>query len=211
MIAVYIAAAALSALALLIVVEALRLRRSPRARLKMRPRQPRRLPALEDRIRGAKTVLSKDLTIAGTSFCNEDVALGVSQVENVLRAHPALIGYIMIGAWPLFSSPGALPTLKARAKAGLQVVAFDYLEQELPFIVDGTVKASVGQDYWGWGYQSVQICHGLLQGKKYPAFVPQSLPVVTTANVGDYQKKWDNSKTAAGMAAAFKEAPIEPS
>jgi len=166
---------------------------------------------LEDRIRGAKTVLSKDLTIAGTSFCNEDVALGVSQVENVLRAHPALIGYIMIGAWPLFSSPGALPTLKARAKAGLQVVAFDYLEQELPFIVDGTVKASVGQDYWGWGYQSVQILHGLLQGKHYPAFVPQALPVVTTANVGEYQKKWDNSKTAAGMAAAFKEAPIEPS
>jgi ribose transport system substrate-binding protein len=166
---------------------------------------------LEDRIRGVKTVLSKDLTIAGTSFCNEDVALGVSQVENVLRAHPALIGYIMIGAWPLFSSPGALPTLKAKAKAGLQVVAFDYLEQELPFIVDGTVKASVGQDYWGWGYQSVQILYGLLQGKKYPAFVPQALPVVTTANVGEYQKKWDMSKSAAGMAAAFKEAPVEPS
>jgi ribose transport system substrate-binding protein len=166
---------------------------------------------LEERIRGVKTVLSKDLNIAGTSFCNEDVALGVSQVENVLRAHPQLIGYIMIGAWPLFSSPGALPTLRARAKSGLQVVAFDYLEQELPFIVDGTVKASVGQDYWGWGYQSVTILAGLLAGKKYPAFVPQALPVVTTANVADYQKKWDMSKTAAGMAAAFKEPPIQPS
>jgi ribose transport system substrate-binding protein len=166
---------------------------------------------LQERIRGVKTVLSKDLNIAGTSFCNEDVALGVSQVENVLRAHPQLIGYIMIGAWPLFSSPGALPTLRAKAKLGLQVVAFDYLEQELPFIVDGTVKASVGQDYWGWGYQSVTILYGLLQGKKFPKFVPQALPVVTTANVAEYQKKWDESKTAAGMAAAFKEAPIAPS
>ena len=166
---------------------------------------------LEDRIRGAKTVLSKDLNVAGTSFCNEDVALGVSQVENVLRAHPKLIGYIMIGAWPLFSSPGALPTLTARAKSGLQVVAFDYLEQELPFIKDGTVKASVGQDYWGWGYQSVQILSGLLQGKKYPAFVPQSLPVVNSANIAEYQKKWDMSKTPQGMAAAFKEPPVQPS
>jgi inner membrane protein involved in colicin E2 resistance len=69
----------------------------------------------------------------------------------------------------------------------------------------------VGQDYWGWGYQSVTILYGLLQGKKFPKFVPQALPVVTTANVADYQKKWDASKTAAGMAAAFKEAPVQPS
>ena len=92
----------------------------------------------------------------------------------------------------------------------MQVVAFDYLEQELPFIVDGTVKASVGQDYWGWGYQSVQILTAA-DGQNVSAFVPQALPVVTTANVADYQKKWDMSKTAAGMAAAFKEAPIPPS
>ena len=163
---------------------------------------------LEDRIRGCKGVLSKDLTIAGTSFCNEDVALGVSQVENVLRSHPDLIGYIMIGAWPLFSSVGALPRLTERAKNGLQVVAFDYLEQELPFIKNGTVKASVGQDYWGWGYQSVTILSGLLQGKHYPAFVPQALPVVNTSNVDAYQKKWDESKTPEGMASAFKEAPV---
>jgi ribose transport system substrate-binding protein len=163
---------------------------------------------LEDRIRGCKAVLSKDLNIAGTSFCNEDVALGVSQVENVLRSHPDLKGYIMIGAWPLFSSVGALPRLTERAKAGLQVVAFDYLEQELPFIKNGTVKASVGQDYWGWGYQSVTILAGLLQGKHYPAFIPQALPVVNTSNVDAYQKKWDESKTPDGMAAAFKEAPV---
>ena len=164
---------------------------------------------LEDRIRGVKTVLSKDLTITGTSFCNEDVALGVSQVENVLRAHQDLIGYIMIGAWPLFSSLGALPRLTERAKNGLQVVAFDYLEQELPFIKNGTVKASVGQDYWGWGYQSVTILAGLLQGKHYPAFVPQALPVVDTSNVDAYQKKWDMSKTPEGMATAFKEPPVQ--
>jgi ribose transport system substrate-binding protein len=163
---------------------------------------------LEDRIRGCKAVLSKDLTIAGTSFCNEDVALGVSQVENVLRSHPDLLGYIMIGAWPLFSSVGALPRLTERAKNGLQVVAFDYLEQELPFIKNGTVKASVGQDYWGWGYQSVTILAGLLQGKHYPAFIPQALPVVDTSNVDAYQKKWDESKTPGGMATAFKEAPV---
>jgi ribose transport system substrate-binding protein len=166
---------------------------------------------LEARIHGVQSVLSKDLTVAGTSFCNDDVALAVSETENVLRAHPALIGYIMIGGWPLFSSSGALPTLKARAKAGLQVVAFDYLEQELPFIVDGTVKASVGQDYWGWGYQSVTILAGLIGGKHYPAFVPQALPVVTSANAADYQKKWDDSKTAGGMAEAFKEPPVSPS
>ncbi len=166
---------------------------------------------LNDRIRGVKAVLSKDLRIAGTSFCNEDGALGVQQVETVLQSHPNLAGYIMIGAWPLFTSEGAMPTLRKRAAAGLQVVAFDYLLQELPFIQHGTVKASVGQDYYGWGYQSVQILYELIQGKHYPAFVPQSLPVVTKANVQQYYAKWAIAKDRAGAAKAFAEAPIQPS
>ena len=52
MIVAYVTTAALLSLALVIAFEVLR-SRAPRKRLKMRPRQPRRQPLLEDRIRGA--------------------------------------------------------------------------------------------------------------------------------------------------------------
>jgi hypothetical protein len=167
-------------------------------------------PNLQDRLRGVKMNLNKNLTIAGTSFCDEDIAKGVTETENVLRSHPDLIGFIIVGAWPLLASPGALPRLTARAKAGLKVVGFDYVAQELPFIQNGTVYATVGQDYWGWGYQSVQILYNLIKGKKYPDFVPQNIPVVDQSNVADYVEKWKNANTVEGAFKAFGEPPVQP-
>ena len=167
-------------------------------------------PNLQDRLRGVKMNLNKNLTIAGTSFCDEDIAKGVTETENVLRSHPDLIGFIIVGAWPLLASPGALPRLTARAKAGLKVVGFDYVAQELPFIQNGTVTATVGQDYWGWGYQSVQILYNLIKGKKYPDFVPQRIPVVDQSNVADYVEKWKNANTVEGAFKAFGEPPVQP-
>jgi ribose transport system substrate-binding protein len=147
---------------------------------------------------------------AGTSFCDEDIAKGVTETENVLRSHPDLIGFIIVGAWPLLASPGALPRLTSRAKAGLKVVGFDYVAQELPFIQNGTVAATVGQDYWGWGYQSVQILYNLIKGKKYPDFVPQRIPVVDQSNVASYVEKWKNADTVEGAFKAFGEPPVQP-
>ena len=163
---------------------------------------------LNARIQGVKSVLAKNLRVAGTSFCNDDTATSVTQVEDVLRSHPSLVGYVMIGAWPLFTDEGATPLLAQRAKAGLQVISFDYLAQELPFVAHGTVKALVGQDFWGWGYQSVTILHGLLTGKHFPAFVPGASPVVTSENLADYQNKWKVATGRAGAAKVFKEAPV---
>ncbi len=167
-------------------------------------------PNLEQRIGGVQKSISSNLNIAGTSFCDEDPVLAVAQLNDVLQAHPELIGLVLVGAWPLLAAPDLLPALRRKVKLGLQVVAFDTLEPELRFIADGTIKAAVSQDYWGWGYQSVQILHGLLTGKTYPAFVRQALPVVTAANVADYQRRWTLARSAGGAAQAFGEPPLAP-
>lgn len=167
-------------------------------------------PNLVLRIKGVKSVLNKSLHIKGYSYCNDDIPTAVQEVETSVRANPDLVGYIMVGGWPLFTN-GALPHLEAAAKKGLQVVSFDYLNTELHFVQDGTVKALVGQDYWGWGYQSVQIIYEILQGKHWPAFIPQASPVVTTANIGQYVRLWQVCKGPASCASVFKEAPLMPS
>jgi ribose transport system substrate-binding protein len=165
---------------------------------------------LNARIAGVKSTLSKSLKIKGYSYTLQDsIPMSVQEVENVIHANPDLIGFIMVGGWPLFTT-GALPNLAKAAKAGLQVVSFDYLATELPWVENGTVKALVGQDYWGWGYQSVQIIYELIQGKHYPAFVPQASPIVTTANVAKYVHIWQVAKDAASASSVFKEAPIQP-
>jgi ribose transport system substrate-binding protein len=162
------------------------------------------------RVAGVKSVLSKTLKIKGYSYnVADDTAHTVSSLESSLAANPDLIGYIMVGGWPLFTNAN-LPNLAKAAKKGLQVVSFDYLQPELKWIANGTVKALVGQDYWGWGYQSVQIIYELLQGKHYPAFVPQASPIVTKANLAKYTQIWKVAQDAKSAASVFKEAPIQP-
>jgi Periplasmic binding protein domain/Enolase C-terminal domain-like len=133
-------------------------------------------PNLQDRLRGVKMNLNKNLTIAGTTFCDEDVAKGVTETENVLRSHPDLIGFIIVGTWPLLASPGALPRMTARAKAAAQGGRLRLRRAGTAVHPKRTVYATVGQDYWGWGYQSVQILYNLIKGKKYPYFVPRIFP-----------------------------------
>jgi len=165
---------------------------------------------LNARIQGIKAGLAKGLNVRGVSYCNDDIATSVTEVNNILRINPNLVGYLMAGAWPLFTSESATPELKKRAQAGLEVVALDFLQQELQFLAHGTVKALVGQDYWGWGYQSVQIMYQLLQGKHYPAFVKMAAPVVTRANYQAYVDKWKIAQNRAGAEKAFHEAPLPP-
>ena len=166
---------------------------------------------LNARIAGVKSKLAPGLKIKGYSYTLHDsIPQSVQEVETTIQANPDLIGFIMVGGWPLFTT-GALPNLAKATKAGLKVISFDYLATELPWVENGDVSALVGQDYWGWGYQSVQIISQILQGHHYPAFVPQASPVVTKANVAKYVHIWQVAKDAASAASVFKEAPIPPS
>jgi ribose transport system substrate-binding protein len=72
------------------------------------------------------------------------------------------------------------------------------------------VQALIGQDYWGWGYQTVSIIHNLLTDKscKYPKFVPQDMPIITAENVDQWIDRWNQATSTEGAAKVFKEAPI---
>jgi ribose transport system substrate-binding protein len=115
----------------------------------------------------------------------------------------------MVAGVPFFGKMSALPqVIKNHGK--VKIITTDVLGPELPFVKQGLVQALVGQDYWGWGYQSTTICYNLLTNKscKYPSLVPQAMPVVTRANVDAWIARWRQAATPAGAARAFKEAPI---
>jgi ribose transport system substrate-binding protein len=164
---------------------------------------------LNQRVAGVKNALAKNLTIVETAYAaNDATTICIEDINTAIEKWPDLIGMIWVGGWALFTN-APIPALAKAAKAGLKVVTFDYLAPELPWVQSGQIGALVGQDYWGWGYESVQIIHELLKGKKFPAFVPQASPVVTAANIGPYVKLWQTAtpamwaKNPAAVAGAF--------
>jgi ribose transport system substrate-binding protein len=78
-----------------------------------------------------------------------EAAKTVQQVQN---ANPEITGWAMVGGWPLFTE-NALDGVYDKAK----VVSVDTLPQQLDYVRKGQVQVLVGQDRYGWGYQSVKF------------------------------------------------------
>lgn len=166
---------------------------------------------LNARLKGATDTLKKypGVKTLGPFFHHDDLAQAQELTNNLLVSHPDAGALLIVAGVPFFGKMSALPQV-IKNKGKVKIISTDVLAPELPFVADGYVQALVGQDYWGWGYQTVSIIHNLLtnQNCHYPELVPQAMPVVTGENVKEWMAKWDQAKTAAGAAEAFKEAPL---
>ncbi|MBO0883109.1 MAG: substrate-binding domain-containing protein, partial [Mycobacterium sp.] len=148
--------------------------------------------------------------IAATLACDEDTGKAVTQVESALSGTANLNGLFIDGPWPLLGSESNLSQMVSRAKSGqLTVVSFDSLQPELKFIQDGSVIGLVGQTYYDWGYQGVDVMRNVLaEHAKYPAEVDTGLDIVTPnggpgqISVAQMNDKWTRS--------AFTATPIPP-
>ncbi len=73
----------------------------------------------------------------------------------------------------------------------MKTVAFDSLPLELDLLRDGYIEALIGQKYWGWGYDSVQMVYDyVLSGKRYPSFIDTGVDIVTRKNVDAMAEAW---------------------
>jgi ribose transport system substrate-binding protein len=119
----------------------------------------------------------------------------VQGVEEVMQAHPDLRGWFYVGLWPLFADRGSMPLWEAATRAGsLKTVAFDTLPLELNLLRDGYLTALIGQKYWGWGYDSIQIVYDrIVHDKAYPPFIDTGLDIVTAKNVDAMLRAWETN------------------
>lgn len=126
-----------------------------------------------------------ELEVVRVFASNEDINLGVQGVEETMQAHPDLRGWFFAGMWPLFADRGAMPLWEAASRRGtVKTVAFDSLPLELELLRDGYVEALIGQKYWSWGYDSVQMVYDyVVSDKRYPPFIDTGVDVVTRNNV----------------------------
>jgi ribose transport system substrate-binding protein len=152
---------------------------------------------LEERIRGFRDVIEADypgIEIATTVACNDDINEGVQVVEETMQAHPDLDGWFFVGLWPLFAERGSMPLWEEAASGDLVTIVFDTLPVELEYMKDGLVDGLVGQKYWGWGYDTVQMIYDkIVEGAEYEDWTDSGMDIVTPLNVDAMIEAWETS------------------
>ena len=133
-----------------------------------------------------------DIKVAATEYCYDDVNKGVSGMEAVMQAHPDLNGWILCGAWAIFTpAPGPFASKKP---GQLTVIAFDALPEEWEYVRQDYVQVLLGQKLWGWGYESIRSLLAIKQGEKPKEIIDSGLDIVTKENVEEYAQKWKAGK-----------------
>jgi len=161
---------------------------------------------LEERIRGFKDGV-KDypgIEIVTTVACDDDINKGVQVVEEAMQANPDLDGWFFVGLWPLFADRGSMPLWEEASLAGMTNIGFDTLPVELEYVKDGLIQGLVGQKYWGWGYDTVQMIYDkMVNGKTYGDFTNSGMDLVTAKNVDVMAEMWENSDFTQELPAPF--------
>ncbi len=146
-------------------------------------------PNLQSRVRGVKEELAKHtaITIKDTYYHAETAPEAVARLKQVQDANPDITGWAMVGGWPLFTEK-ALDGIYEKAK----VVSVDTLPQQLEYVRKDQVAALVGQDCYGWGFESVRLLANKVHKNQDPKGVINhfDLAIVTKQNVEEYAGLW---------------------
>lgn len=145
---------------------------------------------LQARIRGVEEELKNHpgIKLKDKFYHEETAAQAAQKVQQVQSANPEITGWAMVGGWPLFTK-NALDGVHEHAK----VVSVDHLPEQLEYVRKGQVQALIGQDCYGWGYQTVVMLFEKVHESKTPAKAINNfeLSIVGKDNVEEYAGKWD--------------------
>jgi ribose transport system substrate-binding protein len=152
---------------------------------------------LEERVKGFRYGIASypDIRVVATVVSHDDINLGVQMVEETMQARPELDGWFFVGMWPLIANRGSMPLWEEAALRGdVKTVAFDTLPVELELLRDGYLSGLVGQKYWGWGYDTVQIIYDhIVNDKTHPPSISSGMDIVTRNNVEAMLQAWETN------------------
>ncbi len=147
-------------------------------------------PNLQARVRGVREELAKHsyLKLADVYYHRETAQDAAAKVQEVQTANPDIVGWAMVGGWPLFSD-----ALMNWEPGRVKIVAVDALPPQLKYVERGIVQSLLAQRVYHWGYRSVELLIEKLHNDASPK-EPRDmaeLDKVTRENVEAYGKHWD--------------------
>ncbi len=166
---------------------------------------------LDQRVEGFLTEMGTNhaqITVAAKLYCDDDPPTCAKAVETAMASNPNLKGWFFAGLWGLTTTsetvPGetAMPMWEKASKAGtIKTVAFDTLPFQLAMLKEGRVNALIGQKYYGWGADSVDIVYRhLKENRPYQSFTDSKFDVVCADNVDAVQAMWDSQDFSKAIA-----------
>lgn len=144
-------------------------------------------PNLQARVRG---VVKKAKELGYTINPSKDVFYhketpqdAAARVEEVMNSNPDIVGWAMVGGWPLFTD-----ALMKMDPDKVAIVAVDALPAQLPYVEAGIADMLLAQKVFDWGYRSVELMVAKAQGQPVPETNISELVVVTKDNLKEWAK-----------------------
>jgi ribose transport system substrate-binding protein len=145
-----------------------------------------------ERLQGIKEVIAgSKIEILDVRTDGGDQTKAKANVEDTLTKYPDID--LLVGLWA-YNTPQIYNAVKAAGKEGtLKIVGFDEDQQTLKGISDGTIDATVVQQPYEFGYQSMIYLAKYIEGDKsfIPADKQKIIPtqVIDKSNVKDFSAK----------------------
>jgi ribose transport system substrate-binding protein len=133
-----------------------------------------------ERERGFEDTIEKEfpnIRVVARQFGMSDRAKSMAAAENILTAHPEIVG-LFASSEP--SAVGTALAIKARGLSGkMKFVAFDASEGMVEDLKGGTIDALVAQDPFRIGYEAVKTLVDRIHGRTPPRNIDLHARVVT--------------------------------
>ena len=144
---------------------------------------------LQRRLDGMKEALAKapGIQIVETYDIKEDAVRCAEIISTGTRRYPDLGAWLSVGGWPVFTRNATAPIDPSKTK----VISFDTIQPALDLLREGKVTVLLGQKYFGWGSEPVQILYDYKHGKM-PAstIIDSGVDIVTKDTVDQYEAQW---------------------
>ncbi|RYG67872.1 ABC transporter substrate-binding protein, partial [bacterium] len=146
----------------------------------------------KDRFQGVQEALQgSNVKILDIRTDETDRVKAKSNVSDALVKNPDL--GCAVGLWS-YNGPAIYNAVKENGKVGkVKIVCFDEESETLAGVTDGTISATIVQQPYEFGYQSVKTMAEYLRGNK--GVIPESkkvivpTQVITKANVAEFSTK----------------------
>ncbi|MCB9968651.1 MAG: sugar-binding protein [Geminicoccaceae bacterium] len=146
----------------------------------------------QERVEGIKKVLEGgNIEIVDIRTDEVDFARAKRNVEDTLTTYPDIDG--LVGLWS-YNTPQIVEAVKAAGKDGqVKIIGFDEDPVTLRGIADGIVEATVVQQPYEFGYQSMMLMARVLDGDT--SFIPEDglmiIPtkVIDKSNVDEFRQE----------------------
>lgn len=122
-----------------------------------------------------------NMKVAGIQYSNGDKAVALNQATDMMTANPDLVGFYGSNEG---STVGISRALEEAGNIGkIKLVGFDFSQDTITGLKNGSIQASMVQNPEKMGYDGVGAAYDSLNGRSVPNHVDTGVKVVTVGDV----------------------------